>query len=117
MKTDDTFHWLIYICCRLCKIRYYSFHHRRRFVNFVFVMSARTDMQYYSSFFFFFFFFFSRAWPVGKHISLLPARPAGKIPSDLPASLKKSCVICRPGSVQTPTTHKYNETRFSFFQC
>ena len=48
MKIEDTFHWYIYICSRLCK-KHYSFICRHWFENFVFVMLAWTDAQYYSS--------------------------------------------------------------------
>ena len=49
MKAEDIFHWHIHICSRLCTRHYYSFIHRSRFENFVSVMSAWTDVQYYSS--------------------------------------------------------------------
>ena len=42
--------WQIYIYYHLNKLDYHFF--IRRFENFVFILSARTDAQYYSSFFF-----------------------------------------------------------------
>ena len=52
MKTEDTFHWHIYICSSLCKRLQYSFIRQHQFENFVFVMSPQTDVQYsFSSFF------------------------------------------------------------------
>ena len=90
MKTGDTFHWHIYICSRLFKRCYYSFICRRRFENFIFVMSFQIDAQYYSSSFFYSsvqllenIFLFCR--PFGKHISPLLAQSIVKIISHLPA--------------------------------
>ena len=42
-----------FVVSRLYKIHYYSFIHTHWFENYVFVMSARTDVQYYLSSFFF----------------------------------------------------------------
>ena len=82
MKSEDKFYWHIYICFHLCKRQYYSFIRWRQFENFVFVMSAWTDAQYYSSSF-----FYTSALPIGKHYSPLPAQPG---------PLEKSPLICRP---------------------
>ena len=53
MKTEDTFHWHVQDCCRLCNIHVILLLSAcARFENFVLVKSARTDAQYYSSSFF-----------------------------------------------------------------
>ena len=95
MKTEDILHWQIYICSCPCERHYYSFICQHQFENFVFVMSVRTDTQYYlSSFFYsptwllensFIFCWLSMVPPVRKHISPLPAWLVGKIASHLPA--------------------------------
>ena len=93
MKTEDPFHWLIYIYSRICKRRYYSFIRRRRFESIVFVLSARSDSQYYS----YSFFFYITAWPLENLFLFCQpspacwktffsfARPVRKITSHLPA--------------------------------
>ena len=70
----NTFHWYIYISCRLSAIHYYSF--LRQFENFVFILSNRADQQYYSSsyIYIYIYIYIYLIWHVGKHISLLSTR-------------------------------------------
>ena len=78
MKTEDAFHWYIYICSRLYKRHYDSFIDQGRFENIVFVMSTQINEQYYSYIFFLalpgswktHFFYFLPCLARWKHISL-----------------------------------------------
>ena len=104
MKIEDTFHWYIYICSRLCK-KHYSFICRHWFENFVFVMLAWTDAKYYSSSFFFF-----MSWPScwKTHFSFVnPTRPAGKRISPLLAQCKNHLSFAG-------LAHKKNRLSFTF---
>ena len=87
MKTEDAFHWHIYICSRLHRRHYYYFILRRRFENFVFVTSARTEVQYYSSSFFY-----------------SPTRPG---------RWKRAGQGTGFGPVQTSNTHTHSHTKSS----
>ena len=79
MKTEDTFHWYIYICSCLCKGHYYyPFIHWCQFENLVFVMSSQTDVQYYLSSFF----FLARPGRWKNHLSLAgPGMGLGRGPT------------------------------------
>ena len=96
MKTEDIFHWHIFICSRQCKRHYYSFIRWCRFENFVFVLLCL---------------FLQPAPAVGKLIPLLPARslrkhfsftarPIGKTTSHQPVRWKKLLSFGGPARCQ-----------------
>ena len=132
IKTEDTFHWHIYICSRLCKWHYYSFILWHRFKNVCQLGLICNIIHLYSP-----------ARPlenalifrllglaIGKRVYLLPAwpiparwktyfflaspaRPVGKITSHLrarPGPLEKSLLICRP--VRKIASHLPDQARY-----
>ena len=96
-KLKNALHFHIHIYCRLNKIHNQTF--TGRFENFIFVLSAQTDSQYYSSSFFFV------ARPVLEITCRVLDRPVEKIISHLPV---------RPVAVQTFSLNVVSHKKESF---